>query len=132
MEKDGISKGGLVFHVFSDKVSSSTSGYSVITFYVSFVLLLGNYIRNFFAGEPQKICLTELPNPESIINLCEGVLVSRYSFDFEQEEKLYYILIELMRSPDYLRILTESSTQQFERRRELTINKNNTSALKVE
>ena len=132
LEKDGISKGGLVFHVFSDKVSSSTSGYSVITFYVSFVLLLGNYIRNFFAGEPQKICLTELPNPESIINLCEGVLVSRYSFDFEQEEKLYYILIELMRSPDYLRILTESSTQQFERRRELTINKNNTSALKVE
>ena len=132
LAKNGISKEGLVFHVFSDKVSSSISGYSVITFYVSFILLLGNYIRNFFAGVPQKICLTELPNPESIINLCEGVLVSRYSFDYEQEEKLYYILMELMRSPDYLRLLTESSIQQFERRRELTISKSNITDLIIE
>ena len=125
-------EGGLVFHVFSDKVSSSTSGYSVLTFYVSFVLLAGTYVRNFFSGQPKKIILTELPNPEAIINLCEGVLVSRYSFDYEQEEKLYYILIELMRSPDYLKILTESSTQQFQRRRELTIKEKDNSALKFE
>ena len=125
-------EGGLVFHVFSDKVSSSTSGYSVLTFYVSFVLLAGTYVRNFFSGQPTKITLTELPNPEAIINLCEGVLVSRYSFDYDQEEKLYYILIELMRSPDYLKILTESSTQQFQRRRELTIRKTDSSALKFE
>lgn len=125
-------EGGLVFHVFSDKVSSSTSGYSVLTFYVSFVLLAGTYVRNFFSGQPTKITLTELPNPEAIINLCEGVQVSRYSFDYEQEEKLYYILIELMRSPDYLKILTESSTQQFQKRRELTIKEKHNNALKFE
>ena len=62
-----------------------------------------------------------MPNTEELINLCEGVQVSRYSFDYEQEEKLYYILMELMRSPDYLRILTESSTEQFQERRALTI-----------
>ena len=124
LQTNEIKEGGLVFHVFSDKVSSSTSGYSVLTFYVSFVLLAGTYVRNFFTGEPQKISLTELPNPESLINLCEGVLVSRYSFDYEQEEKLYYILIELMRSPDYLKILTESSTLQFKKRKELTMKQN--------
>ena len=124
LQKKDIKEGGLVFHIFSDKVSSSTSGYSVLTFYVSFVLLAGTYVRNFFTGEPQKISLTELPNPESLINLCEGVLVSRYSFDYEQEEKLYYILIELMRSPDYLKILTESSTLQFQKRKELTMKQN--------
>ena len=113
---------GIIFHVFSDKVSKSTSGYSVLTFYVSFILLCGTYVRNFFAGEPQKIKITELPHPEDIINLCEGINVARYSFDYEQEEKLYYILIEIMRSPDYLRSMTGSSTTQFNKRQEMTRN----------
>ena len=111
---------GIKFHVFSDQVSTTTSGKNILTFYVSFVLLVGTYVRNFFAGQPEKIMLTEMPHSEEIINLCEGIQVSRNSFDFEQEEKLYYILIELMRSPDYLRTLTLSSTEQFKQRQELT------------
>ena len=111
---------GIKFHVFSDQVSTTTSGKNILTFYVSFVLLVGTYIRNFFAGQPEKIMLTEMPHSEKIINLCEGIKVSRNSFDFEQEEKLYYILIELMRSPDYLRTLTHSSIEQFRQRQELT------------
>lgn len=110
-------KEGIIFHVFSDKVSTSISGYSVLTFYVSFILLAGTYVRNFFAGQPSKITLTEMPYCQEIINLCEGIKISRNSFDFNQEEKLYYILIELMRSPDYLRFLTESSVEQFNRRK---------------
>jgi hypothetical protein len=117
---------GIVFHVFSDKVSSSISGYSILTFYVSFILLAGTYVRNFFAGQPTKITLTEMPYCQEIINLCEGIKISRNSFDFNQEEKLYYILIELMRSPDYLRFLTESSVEQFNRRKILTQKTNDT------
>ena len=113
-------KEGLIFYVFSDKVSSTTSGYSIITFYITFILIVGTYVRNFFAGQPSKIPLTEMPYCKEIINLCEGIKVSRNSFDFEQEEKLYYILMELMRSPDYLKYLTESSVQQFNKRKELT------------
>ena len=112
---------GLFFFVFSDKISSSTSGYSVISFYLTFILIIGNYIRNFFSGQAEKVNLTEMPNPEEIINLCEGILTSRHSFDFEQEEELYYILIEIMRSPDYLKILTNSSIDQFKKRRNMTL-----------
>ena len=115
-----IDIGGIVFHVFSDQVSTTTSGKTILTFYVSFVLLAGTYIRNFFAGKPEKIILTEMPHVEEIINLCEGVRLARYMYDFEQEEKLYYVLIELMRSPDYLRTLTKSSTEQFKERKELS------------
>ena len=111
---------GVVFHVFSDMISSETSGYSVMTFYVSFVLLAGTYIRNFFSGEPEKIILTEMPHPEELLHLCEGIKVSRYSMEFYEEEKLYYLLIELMRSPDYLRYLTSLSTEQFRQRQLLT------------
>ena len=107
---------GIKFHVFSDKVSSTTYNYSVLTFYVTFVLLVGNYVRNFFSGQPEKISLTEMPHNEELLNLCEGIKVSRYSYNFEEEEKLYYILIEIMRSPDYLRLLTSSSIDQFNQR----------------
>jgi hypothetical protein len=111
---------GIRFHVFSDKVSSTTLNYSVLTFYVSFVLLVGNYVRNFFSGQPEKISLTEMPNNEELLNLCEGIKVSRYSYNFEEEEKLYYILIEIMRSPEYLRMLTSSSIDQFTQRLKMT------------
>ena len=111
---------GIKFHVFNDQVSTTTSGTTILTFYVSFVLLAGTYIRNFFAGHPEKIILNEMPHVEEIINLCEGIRLARYMSDFEQEEKLYYVLIELMRSPDYLRTLTKSSTEQFKDRKELS------------
>ena len=113
-------KEGIFFYIMSDKVSSTTSGYSVITFYVTFILLAGNYVRNFFAGEPSKITLTEMPDCQYIIDLCEGIKIARYSFDFTQEENLYYILIEFMRSPDYLQLLTKSSVEQYNNRKEMT------------
>ena len=110
---------GIKFHIFSDKVSKTTQSYSAITFYAAFILVIGNYIRNFFSGQPEKIILTEMPNNKDIMDLCEGIKISRYSYDFEEEEKLYYILIEIMRSPDYLRLFTKSSIDQFEDRMKL-------------
>ena len=112
-------KEGIFFYILSDKISSTTSGYSVITFYITFILLVGNYIRNFFAGS-KKIIFTEIPDCLDIINLCEGIKIARNSYHFEQEENLYYILMELMRSPDYLKYLTKSSIEQFNMRKIMT------------
>ena len=112
----------LELHIFSDQISETTSGYSVITFYVSFVLLAGTYIRDFLANEPEKIMLEELPHPKKIVELCEGIKIARYSYDFKNEEYLYTILIELMRSPDYLKLITDSSLDHFKQREEMTEN----------
>ena len=106
----------LEFHIFSDQISETTSGYSVLTFYISFVLLAGSYIREFLANEPEKIMLGEMPHPKKIVELCEGIKISRYSYDFKNEEYLYTILIELMRSPDYLKLITDSSLDHFKLR----------------
>ena len=48
-----------------------------------------------------------------LVSLCEGVKIARNIYDFKTEQKLYYILIEFMRSPEYLKILTQSSLKQF-------------------
>ena len=61
-----------------------------------------------------------MPHNEELMDLCEGIKISRYSYNFEEEEKLYYILIEIMRSPDILRLLTSSSIDQFGQRLEMT------------
>ena len=117
--ENGVSK-PLELHTFSDQISETTSGYSVITFYISFVLLAGSYVREFLANEPEKIMLEEMPHPKRIVDLCEGIKISRYSYDLKSEEYLYTILIELMRSPDYLKLITDSSLDHFKLREELT------------
>ena len=109
------------FHTFSDQISETTSGYSVLTFYVSFVLLAGTYVRDFMESEPEKIMLEEMPHPKKIVELCEGIKIARYSYDFKNEEYLYTVLIELLRSPDYLKLITDSSLDHFKLREELTL-----------
>ena len=109
------------FHTFSDQISETTSGYSVLTFYVSFVLLAGSYVREFMESEPEKIMLEEMPHPKKIVELCEGVKIARYSYDFRNEEYLYTVLIELLRSPDYLKLITDSSLDHFKLREELNV-----------
>ena len=113
------------FHTFSDQISETTSGYSVLTFYISFVLLAGSYIREFMESEPEKIMLEEMPHPKRIVELCEGIKIARYSYDFKNEEYLYTVLIELLRSPDYLKLITDSSLDHFKLREELTMQDKN-------
>ena len=108
------------FHIFNDQISETTQGYSVITFYITFVLLVGSYVRDFLSSDPETITLDEMPHPKKIVDLCEGIKIARYGYDFRNEEYLYTILIELMRSPDYLKILTDSSLDHFKSRENLT------------
>ena len=82
--------------------------------------MAGSYVREFLANEPEKIMLEEMPHPKRIVDLCEGIKISRYSYDLKSEEYLYTILIELMRSPDYLKLITDSSLDHFKLREELT------------
>ena len=109
------------FHTFSDQISETTQGYSVLTFYISFVLLAGTYIREYLQSEPVTIMFDEMPHPKKIVDLCEGVKIARYGYDFKNEEFLYTILIELLRSPDYLKLITDSSLDHFEQREKIEV-----------
>ena len=114
---------GIEFHAFNDKISDAFSGYTIISFYVTFILVAGKYIADFLSSEPEKIMYTDLPHPELIIDLCEGITISRYNNDFKEEEHLYTILIELMRSPDILKKITQSSITNLEIRKQNNVEK---------
>lgn len=85
IEKDtNLETGGIYFHTFSNLILSSYGSYNLLTFYSTFILIIGNYIRNFFVSGSERIILTDMPEPQSLITLCEGIKISRYRFDFER------------------------------------------------
>ena len=102
-------KSGIDFITFSDLYSSATAGYDILTFYVTFILVVGKYIRSMLLGEAERVMYTEMINPNKLLNVCEGIRISRIKKDFLQEDKLYYLLIDLMRSPEIIKTITKSS-----------------------
>ena len=111
---------GIKFHVLNEKVSSATFGYSIIGFYSAFILVIGTYIGNFFKYDPSSIIISEMPNPIILLEICEGIKVSRYLHDFKNEEYYYHFLVEILRTPDLIKKLTSSSLKHFENREQLT------------
>ena len=104
---------GIIFVTLSEKVSQTTSNYDVLGFYLTFILVIGKFLKSFIEGDDLKVVMTEMPEPEAIMNLCEGIKISRYRQDFVKEEHLYYVLIDLMRSPEILKSITKSSIRKL-------------------
>ena len=106
----------LEFHVFNQKASMININYNLLTFYTGIILASWAYLKVFFTDTPEKVFLTEMPETEKLLVICEGLTLSRYYQNYLKEEKLFYILIEFMRSPEYLLTLTKSSLYQFHER----------------
>ena len=100
---------GIEFLCFTDLFSAATMGYDVITFYITFILVSGELIRKIFLGEAERIIYTEMVNINRLFSVCEGIKISRIRKNYLQEEKLYYLLIDMVRSPEIIKNLTQSS-----------------------
>lgn len=106
---DSESLEGLTFFTISENYSPMTFSFSVITFYISVVGLAGRLLRMVLAG-PVNFIMTEMPNPEPLINMCNGVYLSRMTGDLKREEELYYELVDIIRSPEMLKSITGRSS----------------------
>jgi len=100
---------GLQLFTISEKYSPMTFSFSVVTFYISVVGLAGRLLRWVLAG-PVNFIMTEMPNPEPLINMCNGVYLSRMTGDLLREEELYYELVDIIRSPEMLKTITGKSS----------------------
>ena len=98
--------GGLEFIIVSDKYSKAIFGYSVMGFYISIILVAANYFRFIFQGSANTIWLTEIPVADPVLTICEAIYLSRVEKDLLQEDNLYWTLIDLVRSPDTVKLLT--------------------------
>ncbi|XP_072135580.1 piezo-type mechanosensitive ion channel component 2-like [Mobula birostris] len=90
--------------IFNDKVSPSSlgflAGYGIVGLYMSVVLVIGKFVREFFNGISRSIMFEELPNPDRILKLCTDIFLVREMGELELEEQLFAKLIFLYRSPE--------------------------------
>ncbi|XP_063154930.1 piezo-type mechanosensitive ion channel component 2-like [Candoia aspera] len=90
--------------ICNDKVNPSSLGfftaYGIAGLYMSFVLVIGKFIREFFNGLSRSIMFEELPNVDRILKLCREIFLAREAGELELEEQLFAKLIFLYRSPE--------------------------------
>ncbi|XP_034393255.1 piezo-type mechanosensitive ion channel component 2 [Cyclopterus lumpus] len=90
--------------VLSDKVSPSSlgflAGHGIVGLYMSVVLVIGKFVREFFNGISRSIMFEELPCVDRVLKLCTDIFVVRETGEMELEETLFDKLIFLYRSPE--------------------------------
>ncbi|MEQ2245621.1 hypothetical protein ILYODFUR_029854 [Ilyodon furcidens] len=90
--------------VFNDKVSPSSlgflAGHGIVGLYMSVVLVIGKFIREFFNGISRSIMFEDLPCVDRVLKLCTDIFVVRETGEMELEETLFEKLIFLYRSPE--------------------------------
>lgn len=104
---------GLIFVAINEKITPSYLGnYSIIGFYTIIVYAIGTLIRRGIFGSSERVFISDMPRPDSLLLLCEGILISRLENNIEREEELYYILIDIIRSPEVIKMITDSSIKK--------------------
>ncbi|XP_056325835.1 LOW QUALITY PROTEIN: piezo-type mechanosensitive ion channel component 2 [Danio aesculapii] len=95
---------GLQIYIISDQVSPPSlgflAGYGIMGLYMSVVLVIGKFVREFFSGISHTIMFEELPNVDRILKLCTDIFLVRETGELDLEEDLYAKLIFLYRSPE--------------------------------
>ncbi|XP_041654339.1 piezo-type mechanosensitive ion channel component 2 [Cheilinus undulatus] len=96
--------GSIEIIIFSDKVSPSSlgflAGHGIVGLYMSVVLVIGKFVREFFNGISRSIMFEELPCVDRVLKLCTDIFVVRETGEMELEETLFEKLIFLYRSPE--------------------------------
>lgn len=109
---DDTSWGRVTFTVLSMIVSSSFfSTYSVKAFYMGFVVVLAPTLKINFVMLTHLAWQYETTHTDSLIKLIESVYIRRHEEDLIGEEENYRMLVEVIRSPELLKLLTGTSTK---------------------
>ena len=81
---------GLVFFTWSEKVTENIVGYSLITFYTIIVLGIGQFLRSALQTNSNNIFIKDMPRPDSLLLICEGILISRMEKNLENDHRLIF------------------------------------------
>lgn len=78
--------------------------------YMSVVLVIGKFVREFFTGISRSIMYEELPCVDRVLKLCNDIFIVRETGEMEMEEQLFDKLIFLYRSPETMIKMTREKT----------------------
>ncbi|ETV81763.1 hypothetical protein, variant 2 [Aphanomyces astaci] len=101
---------GFCFFVVSDNIVAglTTLGigtYGITATYVFVIFTIGGYVKNALRGSVTDVLYNELPNPDDLMDLVEGIYIARtevYIGHLKDEARLFETLIRVLRSPETL------------------------------
>jgi hypothetical protein len=86
------------------------SSYTTSALYFFVLFTIGSFIRTFLlTNAPYNLIYKELPEPELLMHLCEGIFIARmqrYQGHLMDEVRLYETLVKLLRSPEMMLRMT--------------------------
>jgi len=94
------------FFVFSKKVLPAFLGVNLVTFYITITYAVFRLFRSTFVPVVSSIFITDAPDPDDLLKICEIIHLYRMKEMFVEEEELYFLLIDIMRSPMVFKSLT--------------------------
>ncbi len=109
----------LQFIIINDDVISSFFGFnsdgsipfSIISIYATFVYAVGRFVRLFFDKISTRVIYEEMPDPDNLFELCEGIYIYRNQRRLQKENSLYDLLIRIYRSPETLIRITGTNVK---------------------
>jgi len=91
---------GMSLIVISDKtLPSLLDDYPVLIFYVTIVYTIFKLLRSGLVPQSVETVILDAPFPDDILMLCETINLYRVKGNFEKEEELYFLLVDIMRNP---------------------------------
>uniref|UniRef100_A0A158R607 PIEZO domain-containing protein n=1 Tax=Syphacia muris TaxID=451379 RepID=A0A158R607_9BILA len=90
-----------VDRVFPSLISKFAQG-GIIAMYIALVLLIWQKVRGVLTNQPLDVIISEIPNPDHLLKICQDIYLVREAKDFVLEQDLYAKLIFLFRSPSTL------------------------------
>ena len=88
---------------------SSIQNQNVSYLYIFLGMVIAKYIRQMIVPQTGNIHITDAKDPEYLLTLCYTIHLCRLKQQLVEEEKMYFLLIEILRSPSILYKLTGSS-----------------------
>ena len=92
--------------MFSKKVLPAFLGVNLVTFYITITYAIFRLFRSTFVPVVSSIFITDAPNPDDLLQICEIIHLYRMKEMFVEEEELYFLLIDIMRSPEVFKSIT--------------------------
>jgi hypothetical protein len=71
--------------------------------------VLGKLLRGIIVIGSNRYFITEIPDSEQLLLLCECIYIYRMQSKLEKEEELYFVMMDILRSPEMVKQITGSS-----------------------
>jgi hypothetical protein len=85
--------------VFSRRNLPSYLNLPLLTFYISIIYVIAKLFRFGLVPITSSIFINDAPNPDEILMLCETINLYRLKGMLIEEEELFFLLIDILRSP---------------------------------